>query len=87
MRYVTTNIRLEAEVYARLKLRSARERKSLSQLVREAVARAYDGEGRSRGRPRAFRRDALFRLVGICDSGVRDGSVEHDRYLYGRRRS
>lgn len=84
MTYMTTNIRLEAEVYRRLKLRSAQARKSLSQLIREAVDHAYGGRRRGlaeSARPR--RADPLFRTVGLCRTGIRDGSVEHDREIYG----
>ncbi len=86
MSFVTTNIRLEAEVYKHLKLRSAQTRRSLAQLIREAVERTYtlpelSGQGRRRAR------DPLFRLVGICRTGIRDGSVEHDRDIYDSPRA
>ena len=89
MAYVTTNIRLEAGIYRLLKLKSAKERKSLSQLVRDAVAETYGTATRKLRRNGGSRRDPWSGLIGICRSGVRDGAVEHDRYLYGpvRRRS
>ena len=83
MSFVTTNIRLEAEVYRRLKLQSAHTRRSLSHLIREAVDRVYQ-PARTRRSFRSHRpRDPLLRLVGICRTGIRDGSVEHDRDIYG----
>ena len=28
-------------------------------------------------------RDPFFSIVGICNSGLRDGAVHHDRDIYG----
>ena len=86
MSFVTTNIRLETGAYKQLKLRSAQMRRSLAQLIREAVERTYQlPEPRGRGGHRA--RDPLFRVVGICRTGIRDGSVEHDRDIYDSPRA
>lgn len=86
MPYITTNIRLEADVYDRLKLKSAKERKSLSQLVREAVGEKYGSVRRKSRRPAKSGKDRWAGLIGICRSGVRDGAVNHDHYLYGAPR-
>jgi hypothetical protein len=82
MAYVTTNIRLETAVYERLKLKSARERKSLSQLIREAVAEKYGSRPGLSGRSPKAGRNPWAGLIGIGRSGVRDGAVNHDHYLY-----
>jgi hypothetical protein len=87
MTYTTTNIRLEADVYRRLKLRSAQARKSLSQLIREAVDHAYGTRQRGTvASARLHRSDSLFQTVGLCRTGIRDGAAEHDREIYGPRR-
>ena len=83
MEFVTTNIRLGAEIYQRLRLKAAYERKSLAQLIRDAVELAYGEPRRRVSARRSKRRDPFFQIVGICDSGVRDGAERHDRDIYG----
>ncbi|MBI4007637.1 MAG: hypothetical protein HY354_03975 [Planctomycetes bacterium] len=29
-----------------------------------------------------FKKDPLFRIVGLGSSGIKKGSVNHDKYLY-----
>jgi hypothetical protein len=82
MNFVTTNIRLGAEVYQRLRLKAVQERKSLAQLIRNAVDVVY-GERPSSRHSRTRRKRPFDGLVGICDSGIRDGAVHHDRDIYG----
>ena len=82
MNFVTTNIRLGAEVYQRLRLKAAYERKSLAQLIRDAVDLVY-GERPSSKRSRSRRKNPFDGIVGICDSGIKDGAVNHDRDIYG----
>lgn len=82
MNFVTTNIRLGTDVYQRLRLKAAHERKSLAQLIRDAVAVVY-GERPSSKRSRSHRKNPFDGIVGICDSGIRDGAVHHDRDIYG----
>lgn len=82
MNFVTTNIRLGTDVYQRLRLKAAQERKSLAQLIREAVDRVY-GERPSSRRVRSRRKSPFDGIIGICDSGIKDGAVHHDRDIYG----
>lgn len=82
MTYITTNIRLDAQSYRRLKLRAARQRTSLARLVREAVARTY-GPATSSRRRRTIKEDPFFRVVGAFASGKKDGAANHDRDIYG----
>ena len=82
MNFVTTNIRLGAEIYQRLRLKAAQERKSLAQLIRDAVELAY-GEPRRRGPARTHRKqDSFFKIVGIGKSRIHDGAEHHDE-IYG----
>ena len=83
MQFVTTNIRLGMEVYQRLRLKAVQERKSLAQLIREAVDAAYGERRRASPSKRARRRDPFFNIIGIGASGIRDGAVHHDRDIYG----
>lgn len=82
MHYVTTNVRFDAVSYRQLKLRAAEQRKSLAQLVREAVIRVYQTAEPSRTRGRQPR-DPFFRIVGMCATGMTDGAAHHDRDIYG----
>lgn len=87
MEYIATNIRLPKETLQELKLRAVRRHKSLAQLIREAVDQVY-GIGASRKKPKSlkeFHKDSIFRTVGICSSGIKDGAREHDRDIYGDR--
>lgn len=83
MQYVTTNIRLGATIYQRLRLKAAYERKSLAQLVREAVDVVYGERPRHSKAHRSIQHDPFFKLIGICETGIKDGAVHHDRDIYG----
>jgi len=79
---VATNIRLPEEVLKALKYRAIEERKSVNRLVREAVERflgiapvAEPGG-----------RDPFDAVVGMARSGIKEGSVRHDLYLYGKKK-
>ena len=80
--YVTTNIRLPREMLRALKLKAAREDKSLAQLVREAIHDTFFEETPTKLTATEFRRE-LFKIVGLGESGISDGSIHHDKYIYG----
>lgn len=84
MGYVTTNIRFPDDLYKRLKHLAVEKRKSLSFLVRDAVARVYEGRSGSAAEPFDIKKDPFWRFIG-CDSGPRDpyGS-ERDDDIYWR---
>lgn len=81
--YVTTNIRLPREAFRTLKLRAAQTDRSLAELIRQAVREVYGGSPEVGSRERPTRHLPLEKLSGICRTGVRDGSVHHDRDIYG----
>jgi plasmid stability protein len=79
---VATNIRLPEEMLKALKYRAIEERKSMNQLVREAVETFLTaGPG-----PESPEKDPMEEIIGIGRSGIKDGSSKHDRYLYGKKR-
>lgn len=81
MKHVATNIRLPAKTLEALKIRAAKNRTSLAQLVRDAIETTYGlGEGTEQVDPKT---DPFHRLLGKWSSGRSDGSVEHDRDIYG----
>lgn len=90
MKHVTTNIRFPEEQYKRLKHLAVEKRRSLSGLVRDAVARAYEAgvpatEPAKMGEPFDITKDPIWEFVGFYSS--RAGRYDSDRYkdiLYGR---
>ena len=82
MRPVATNIRLDADVLKKLKIKAAEEHKSLACLVREAVAEVY-GISETRTKPAFNKKDSFFKMIGAIKSGIKDGSTNHDSVIYG----
>ena len=82
--YVATNIRLPRETLQELKLKAVHQRKSLAQMVREAVEQVYGIPKKHRVKSlKEFHKDPIFSIIGICNSGIKDGAVHHDREIYG----
>lgn len=78
---VATNIRIPEEALKELKYRAIEEKKSVNQLIREAITEYLTRSDRAAGR----REDPFDEVVGMARSGIRDGSERHDYYLYGKR--
>jgi hypothetical protein len=70
-----TQISLMPEDYDKALRMAQARRSSLSQVVRDLL----------RGAPEQDEKhfDPLRGLIGIADGGPADGSVDHDRYIYG----
>lgn len=81
--YVATNIRLPKEALQELKLRAVREHKSMASMVRDAVEQVYGVPKPKAKSLKEFHKDPIFSIIGICASGMKDGSVHHDREIYG----
>lgn len=81
--YVTTNIRISKEMHKRLKLKAVEDNKSVSQLIREAI-QGYFFEQKELQKG-DYRSDSFINIIGMARSGIKDGSVAHDRYLYGKQ--
>jgi len=79
---VATNIRLPEEVLKELKYRAIEEKKSVNQLVREAIEIYLSIDEQTEG----ARTDPFEKIIGSVRSGVKDGSVKHDEYLYGKKK-
>lgn len=75
---VATNIRLPEEVLKTLKYRAIEEKKSVNQLIYEAVELFLTNVVRLR----ESAKDPLENIIGIAKSGIKDGSVKHNYYLY-----
>jgi len=79
---VATNIRLPEEVLKALKYKAIEEKKSVNQLIREAIEMSLAADIQ----PKRHVKDPFEDVIGIAKSGIKDGSTHHDRYLYGKRR-
>lgn len=77
-----TNIRLPEDLLKALKYRAIEEKKSMNQLIREAIEKYLGAVSPSAGPDN----DAFEEVIGIAKSGIKDASSNHDRYLYGRKR-
>jgi hypothetical protein len=86
VRWKTTNVRLPHEDWRALKIRAAREEKSVGQLVREAIEMLLGRRPAPGDADRVGEADPVYGLVGLVESGVRDGSERHDDVLYPARR-
>lgn len=78
---VATHIRLPEEILKMLKYKAIEERKSVNQLIQEAIERDLGVQTPAR----TDAPDSFDSLIGSVRSGAADGSVSHDDYLYGAR--
>ena len=76
------NIRLPEELLKALKYRAIEEKKSVNQLIREAIEQTLQLSTIKKDQGE----DPFDRVIGIAKSSTRDGSSKHDRYLYGKSR-
>ncbi len=79
---VATNIRLPAELLKALKYKAIEETKSVNQLIREAVETSLF----SSIKPGKTNKDAIEDIIGRAESGIKNGSINHDQYLYGKKK-
>jgi len=79
---VATNIRISEEVLKSLKYRAIEERKSVNQLIREAI----EGFMAVDIQPERHVKDSFENVIGIAKSGIKNGSTKHDYYLYGKKK-
>lgn len=79
---VATNIRLPEDTLKTLKYKAIEEKKSVNQLIREAIEMLLTTTVQSK----KYVSDPFDDIIGIVKSGIKDGSTRHDRYLYGKRR-
>jgi len=75
---IATNIRLPEELLKALKYRAVEERKSVNQMIREAIEISLAAASR----PEGCEKDPFEDVIGIGRSGIKDGSLSHDQYLH-----
>ena len=78
---IATNIRLPEDLLKALKYRAIEEKKSMNQIIREAIEMSLAAASQSEAR----QKDPLEDVIGAGRSGIKDASSRHDRYLYGRK--
>jgi metal-responsive CopG/Arc/MetJ family transcriptional regulator len=76
---IATNIRLPEDLLKALKYRSIEEKKSVNQIIREAIQMSLAAAPQ----PEERERDPFEDVIGIARSGIKDASSKHDCYLYG----
>lgn len=81
MQYSATLIRLPKKTIEALKIRAAKERLSLAQLVRDAIEQTYHIEASEK--TISPKDDPFYRLIGAWQSGRKSGARDHDREIYG----
>ena len=78
---IATNIRLPEDLLKVLKYRAIEEKKSVNQIIREAIEMALA----SAPQLEEPEKDPFEEVIGIARTGIKDASSKHDRYLYRRR--
>src|SRR4030042_3354406 len=78
---VATNIRLPEDLLKALKYRAIEEKKSVNQIVREAIEISLAAAPQ----PEEREKDPFEDVIGIAGSGINEASSKHDSYLYGRQ--
>jgi hypothetical protein len=79
---IATNLRLPEELLKALKYRAIEEKKSVNQIICEAIEQSLAVTPQ----PEKVEIDPLEGVIGIARSGIKDASSKHDRYLYGAKR-
>jgi hypothetical protein len=79
---IATNIRLPEDLLKTLKYRAIEEKKSVNQLICEAIEMSLAAAPQ----PEERAEDPFEDMIGIARSGIKDASSKHDRYLYGRKK-
>ncbi|MFH1877587.1 MAG: ribbon-helix-helix protein, CopG family [Candidatus Omnitrophota bacterium] len=70
------------EQMKRLKLEAEREHLAVSELVRRAIDRFLKAKERSVD----WEEDPLYKAIGAINLSVTDASINHDHYLYGKKK-
>lgn len=80
---VRTQVYLPQDIYDQLKSRADEEGVTMATQIREALAE-YVVEKPKKKEHILTEDDPIWQLIGIGESGISDGSVNHDKYIYTR---
>lgn len=81
---VRTQVYLPRDIYDKLKERTEAEGVTLAQQIREALTRYVVEVPKETAPPILKEDDPIWNIIGMIDSGITDGSVNHDKYIYIR---
>ena len=92
-----TQIYLPEDLYEEVRRVSYERKKSIAGVVREALmeylapekarAQAITGAEERGLSEKELKNHPLYRIIGMCSSGIEDGAEKHDHYIYGGARS
>ena len=80
---VRTQVYLPQDIYEKLKNRAEEEGVTMANQIREALVE-YVVEKPKKKEHILTSEDPIWQLMGIGESGITDGSVNHDKYIYAR---
>ncbi len=82
---VRTQVYLPRDIYEQIKARAEREGITMADQIREALVEYVitSNEAKSQA-PILTDDDPIWEMIGMIKSGVSDGSVNHDKYIYVR---
>jgi len=75
-----TQIYLPFEIFGALKKEARAEKKSIAQVIREAIVNYLEER---RVRKIDWKNDPITKMIGKGHAEVNDLSINHDHYLYG----
>ncbi len=78
-----TQMYFPEDMLAELRLVASAEKESISEVVREAVASFLKQKN---SQTKNWKSDSLWDMVGSAESGMSDGALNHDFYLYGKQK-
>lgn len=82
---VRTQVYLPADLYDVMKRRSENEGVTMATQIREALTRYVTNLEEEEEEGHILTADdPIWKLIGIGNSGIADGSVNHDKYIYRR---
>lgn len=80
---VSTNIHLPVDVWKAVKVKAAQEGKSMKQLVLEGLSYVLKRKEKKEAGKDSLR-ELLLKYAGTMTTGLTDGSVNHDKYIYDK---
>jgi plasmid stability protein len=82
---VRTQVYLPRDIYERLKERAEAEGMTMATQIREALTQYVFMVAREeKVAPILTADDPIWNIIGMINSGITDGSVNHDKYIYIR---
>lgn len=81
-KYISTNIQISPDLWKAVKIKAAEEGKSMKELIVEGLLYIIGRSQSSRGRGSV--KTVLLKYSHKETSPLTDGSVHHDKYIYGK---